>query len=502
MGLFSKKKTDDDNGAATKTAETFQRDPRKAKRFFEHAASVADHDYAIDCYINGLRHDPDNLDMHEALFELGKRRKVSGGRPMGFRESMSSLGKDPIARMLDAEKRWAKDPTNVMAMLMVMERAVEADESLDGDLAMAQVADWVGHILLDFNANSKKPSLQIFIKARDLFRQIESFSNAIEACKYAVRMDEDNPNLLQELKDLEAEKTMYDGGLIKAAKSGEGGFRDVIKDADEQAKLAAGDNLSGTEQAQQVLIENRKAEYEEAPDDLNVLVKYVEALRKTEKDVHETEAIRLLKEAWEKSGQYKFKVQMGDIIIRQTNRKLRNMQKQLAENPDPKLKEERDRLYAKLMKFELDEFTERVKNYPTDMKLKYQLGRRLFVFQKYDEAIGNFQEARADPKVRAASLLYLGKCYQKLEYSDEAIDAFRQGLDAHPVHDDATGLELRYDLMDALETAARKKRKVKLAEEAREIASALFQSDINFRDIRDRLGGIRKLVEELQTAGG
>ena len=58
----------------------FKRDARKARRFFEHAETTADarnYDYAIDCYVNGLRHDPDNMAQHEALYEVAKRRQSS-----------------------------------------------------------------------------------------------------------------------------------------------------------------------------------------------------------------------------------------------------------------------------------------------------------------------------------------------------------------------------------------------------------------------------------------
>ena len=48
--------------------EGFKRSLRKANTFFDYGDTAADSknfDYAVECYIGGLRHSPDNLDRHE-----------------------------------------------------------------------------------------------------------------------------------------------------------------------------------------------------------------------------------------------------------------------------------------------------------------------------------------------------------------------------------------------------------------------------------------------------
>jgi len=506
INLFGKKKSDEDGGdesgeqAAKQAAADngFKRDLRKARKFFEYAHSVADPDYAIECFINGLRHDPGNMNKHEELYELAKKRKVKGGKPAGWGDKPPVRGKEPVDRMLEAEYKWSKDPLSVPLMLNVMRRAVEADKVEGEEENLAEVAAWVGGYVLEFNASGRKPSKTIFLEARDLFSEIGDYSHAIEACKYAIRMDEDDGQLLQDLKNLEAEQTMQDGGLIDAARDRSGdSFTRVVRDIDKQRQLADEESLSSGDAAQQRVIDRARQAYEEAPDDLVAAQKLVDALKRTEKDQHEKEALTLLKDAWEKSGQYKFKVQYGDLIIKQYRRLIRNKSRDYKESPNPMLKEELDQLRTKLAKFELAEYTDRVKNYPTDLKLKHALGVRMYPFGKYDEAIGLFQEAQNDPKVRAQALLWLGKCYYKLEYLDEAIDTLDKGIENHPLDDDATGKELRYESMNALEAAAKKKKSKALAERARETASDIFQADINFRDIRERLGNIRQLVDEL-----
>ncbi len=144
------------------------------------------------------------------------------------------------------------------------------------------------------------------------------------------------------------------------------------------------------------------------------------------------------------------------------------------------------------------EYAERVKNYPTDLKMKYEYGRRLFEARDFDEAIGAFQQAKNDPKVRSASHEFLGRAYAERSWFEEAIDTLRHGIETHPLYDDTLGMDLRYYLMDALERLATKDQSLALAKEAREVASQILQTDINYRDIRQRMDNIRALGDELQ----
>jgi len=56
-------------------------------------------------------------------------------------------------------------------------------------------------------------------------------------------------------------------------------------------------------------------------------------------------------------------------------------------------------------------------------------------------------------------------------------------------------------LMDALEKSAKAEKSVESAKEAQKIASKILQADIRFRDIKDRIDGLRSLVDELTKAG-
>lgn len=493
MALFKKNKQPTEQPAV-------KRDDRKAKPWFDRARAVADarnYDYAIECYITGLGFDPGNRTIHEDLREVALKRKVGGGKPAGIRERLGLSGNDPIDKFLNSEKLWSKDPLNLSLLLQTMKLAVEADRA-EPDYAIHEVVYWIGNMALENTQTSKKPDKATYVDLRDMLAAIEAYDKAVLACRIALQLDPNDNDLINDLKNLEAENMLQQGRYTDQG----GDFRDSVRSMDKQRELAQEDSIIKTDSDIEQILKRRQAEYEAAPEDLVALQKFVDVLLQKDTEENETKAIKLLTSAHESTNEYRFKVSIGDIKMRQMARALRRLRAAAGKDPDdPDRRAKLESLYRTKMKFELEEFTERVANYPTDLGLKFQLGMRFYAFKKYDDAIGAFQQAKSDPKHRASAHDYLGRCYLARGWFDEAIDTFRQGIEVHPLGDDNLGKELRYQLMTALANAAERGKSLEQAREAQKIASQLLQTDINFRDIRDRIDAIRALVEGLQAAG-
>lgn len=488
VALFRKDKTPEEN--------VVPRDPSKARVWFDRAAAVADtrqYDYAIELYIDGLRHDPGNQAMHENLREVALKRKIGGGKPAGLAERFKSAGNNPIDKFLHTEKIWTKNPLNLALILQAMKLAIAADKAAPNE-SLAEVAYWIGTIILENSQTTKRPDKAAYLELREMFGELQAYDKAVLACRMAMQLDPTDTDLQNELKDLEAENTLQQGRYSDT----DGTFRDSVREMAKQHELAQEDTITKTESMIEQIIQRRRSEYEQDPNDLNRLQKLTDALLQKDCVANEDEASQLIQKAYNETGQYRYKVQIGDIRIKQMTREYREAKAVL--NKDPNDSEARTRLeatYRDKMKFELAEYTERVKNYPTELGLKFQLGVRLFAFKKYDEAIGAFQQAKSDPKHRAASYDYLGRCYLARNWFDEAVDTFRQGIEIHPIADDRLGKELRYQLMAALANAGEKNKSIDQAREAQKIASQLLQTDINYRDIRDRIDTLRTLVDRL-----
>ena len=98
------------------------------------------------------------------------------------------------------------------------------------------------------------------------------------------------------------------------------------------------------------------------------------------------------------------------------------------------------------------------------------------------------------------SLLLLGQCYIAQDWFDEAVETLEKAVEAHKSTNDKMALELRYQLMIALEKSAIDGKNQDRAKEAQKIASEILQTDINFKDIRQHMERIRALVKELAAS--
>jgi hypothetical protein len=500
LALFGlgKKTTGAGKGGGSKNAdagpgddgEGFKRSLRKANTFFDYGDPAADStnfDYAVECYIGGLRHNPGNLERHEKLHDISKRRSVNGGKPT----KAKPVGPSLVDKMLRAEKNWACDWNNVQHMADFMEAAVEADLREGEEANLREIANWVAGLLLQYNGNpNTKPNRRIYLRIVDAMHKIDCYAEAIQAAQRALALREDD-SLRDRLKALTAEQYTYQSKV----NSEEGGSRANLKNADEQAAIQADLDTSGSKTDQ--LIAAMREQYDENPEDMDRLQKLVDALTRAEKPEQEQEAVQLLLHAHQQTGQYRYKVKAGDVKLKGINRALRTLNEK-AKAGDEKAAAQLQEGLKKRLAFELKEYSERAQNYPTDLKLKFELAKRQYQAGQFDDAIGNFQEATREPKSRSQAHLYLGRCFVRKEWMDEAMSTVEKGLEKHAEPDDPVGKELRYDLMTIKMEIAKEKRDAELAKQSQELASELLQTDINYKDIRQKMDEVRALAGELK----
>lgn len=487
-----------DNAAPGPTS----RDARKARGFFDYAHRVADFDYAIECYINGLVNDPGNYHEHLALRETALRRKLAKGKPAALSEKIGSGGRTAVDRMLNTEKLWSKDPLNLRLTITMMQQVIEADRE-EPELGLAKFAEWIGERLIKFEV-SKAPEIKDWTQIADLFAALKRYDLALYAMNQAKMMDRFSPELDNKIKEFETERTIQNAGYDKAGQQGTGkNFIAGLKNAEEQKKLYDDQVLSKTGSQVDAQIDRRREELLKGPDDPDRMAALADALRLRDTDESDDQAIALLRKAFEKSGVYRHRQQMGDVQIKQLTRQARLLKEKVDAHPeDAELREEYETFLRVKLQYELDEHTARAKQYPTAMEHRFQRGVRLLQLGQHDEAISEFQAAKIAPKLRSASHLYLGKAYQAQGWFDEAVDTLRKGIEIHAQADDNTGMEMRYLLMDALEASSTKNRDLEQARESARIGSQILQSNINYMDIKSRMEKIRGLVDELQKERG
>ena len=453
-------------------------DPEKAKAkvFFDKAGAIAatgNFDYAIELYLQGLERHPEEVDAHQNLRDVALRRKVSGGKPLGMFEKMKlRSSKDDKVNMLNAEKLLSYDPGNVDHMTALLQAAHRA--------GFYQTVMWIGPILQKANADSPKPSYDKFIILKDIYKSLFEWKLATDACHHAAAMRPDDMDLQNELKNLGAQQTMQAGGY------GTGGsFTSSVKDKDAQQRLMEQDKGVLSEDLLARNIREAEEQLAADPNEPGKIMKLVEALVKTESLEHENRAIEVLEDAHKRTKQFRFRLNVGQIKMRQLSRMERSMRTEVARNPkDEELKKSYIEFLREKAEEELSEYRLASEAYPTEISYKYQIALRLFDLGRYDEAIPRFQEAVQDPKTRADATVYLGRAFLEAGFADEAVDTLRGAIEAYPVRGDTKSKEMHYWYGRSLEAKGDTATAIKNY-------SQVAQWDFNYKDVQTRIRSLR-----------
>jgi tetratricopeptide (TPR) repeat protein len=453
-----------------------EEDRKAARKFFDYAHSVAgtgNFDYAITLFIQGLEKDPEDVTEHQALRDTSMKRKASGGKSMGMLERMKlASSKDDRQNMLNAERMLAHDPGNTDHMVSLLQNAHRA--------GCYETVLWIGPILLKANSDQKKPEFNKYTILKDVYKSIHEWARAVEACQYAAALKPDDMDLQTELKNLGAYRTMKEGGY-ESSRS----FRDSVRDRESQEKLQQKDkDVQSSDFLMQAVAET-EAEWRRDPNEAGKLMKYVDALLKTEKTEQENKAIDVLEEAYAKTKQFRFRQKIGMVKLAQIARMERSKRDEVQRSPnDPGLRKELGELQRFRAEEELSEFKLWSENYPTDQKIKFDVASRMFVLGQFAEAIPAFQQVRQDPKYRTEAAIALGRSFLEAGFVDEASETLRGAIEDYVNKGDAKSKEMYYWWARAVEQQGDRATATKAY-------SQVAQWDFNYRDVQVRIKNLR-----------
>lgn len=437
-------------------------------------ASADNFDYAIDLYLEGLRLCPDALeDGHAPLRRLALIRQAKGGKKPSIFEKARRLSpkKTPLEQMLNAEFLLAKDP-DCLDYAEDMLKACTAG-------GYHRTAEWVAQLIFDANRASSKPSLQTYLLLKDSYKQMGLYQKAVAACQQALELKPNDDSLRDEFRDLCASMTMEEGKYGKNTD-----FRSSIKNKEYQDQLHSQEQaVKSAEYKQKAVLEARKMAKQE-PTVTNIL-HLAQSLADLDTEESWAEMSTLLQSSYEKTRDYAFKRKLGELQIRRLKEQIRQLYRQVQEQPnDEGLRARLQALTSLLDKTELEHYKECREQYPTDYQVKYEYGRCLLKNHRYDEAIPVFQEAQQNPRLRPAALDKAGLCFLLKGWFEDAIDLFEAALKECPPHETALAKDIRYNLARAYEAAGQRDR-------ALEIYRKLAQTDFNYKDVSQRIDKLR-----------
>ena len=490
MALFGKKSTDENTPDAPATGDVYLPDPDKAASFFKHAQTAVqtgNQEYATTLWLQGLRKDPSSMTGLESFYASAMRFASEKGKPGPSKDQVRNFGgKDHhrgVEKYLLALLDFGTRPGNLAAAVRAMQAASAIDQ--------AEAAFWIGERALNIAAQEPKVKKDLLLKIKAAAERVGAFDMAVKAGEFALSLDRSDAKLADELRNLSAQATMSAGGYTEAGSN----FRTSVRDSEGQQALNESESVVKSVDAAQRVLLGARSEYESRPTDRHSINKYVRALLEIENDENEATAIAVLEKAFVDTQEYQFRRDMGRLQIRQAKRAERLLAAQLAANPnDPALASALREAQSKRQETELSVFEAHVEAYPTELGLKFELGKLYHNAGKDKQAISLLQQAVKDAKNRIEALDYLGRSFKRIGWVDESISVLRQAIEAERASSAHVSLDRQYSLMTALLAKARSEGDLEALNEAAQLASAIAMEQIDFQDILEQ----RQVIQDLQ----
>jgi TolA-binding protein len=465
---------------------------KMAKKFFDHAGTIAEtrnYDYAIELYLQGLAKNPQAIEKgHKALREIAVRRKLSGGKKPGIFEALkrNTLNKkEPIQGLINAEYLFARDPFNIT----YIEAMVKASDMAE----LPETLNWCLNVFLELARQDKKLSGQRFLTIKEYYEKlgdyydkadnpdqaIECYKSGLSSLDFALLNKVGGDlDLVSLQRNLAGKLTILKGKYERA-----GSFRESIRDAKAQEQLQNESRTVKSEELLEEMIVRARQEQTSNPEVIGKINSLCDLLLQRGAEKDENEAIEMLQSSFDRMKQYSLKMRADDVRMRQMNRKLSDLKDKAAS--DSATTAEYQEEASNVINFEIDVFRERVKNYPTDLKIKFEYARRLFRAKRFDDAIPVFQEVLSDPRNAIRAKYHIGMCFYQKGWHQQAIDVLNEAISAYEITADNLSKEMNYILGRSLEETGG-------AEQALKVYSKLIQWDFNYRDVRTRIDNLRK----------
>ncbi len=469
--------------------QTPQLNPAQQKRFqnlFNKGFAAFERgglDMAIELLYQCLEIDPGNIRARKFL-RMASLQRYTKKKSGSFAASLAELG--GLGASMKAASA-LKAGKYAEAILAAEKALLAAPLSVKYETLAAQCCAAAG--FHDSAALILETGLQVDMQNEALMMAlIDSYSNsgewkkAREILVVLVNKHPQDGTLVARLKDAEARMTMDEGWNDVVNSDEKEGYRKLIKNKDQAAKLDMANKAVAAGDDAETLIEEQKAKIAKEPRNLNYykgLARIYQQLKRYDDAVGILEKARELNPADPELDRHltMAKTQSYDARIDAL---------QAAGDAEgaQALSDERNQ-------FVFDDLVSRVERYPNDLHLRYELGMQYLMYEAYDDAIQQFQLSQRAPKERTASLYGLASCFRKKGQRDMAVMQLETALDQLPVMDDMKKAVL-FDLGEIAEETGDVERAFQLYKE-------VYGSDISYKDIEKKMERIYKLRQEQQN---
>ncbi|MGQ9663045.1 MAG: tetratricopeptide repeat protein [Kiritimatiellia bacterium] len=460
------------------TEKTLEEVPKKVRDLYNkgfQALELGNLDYAIEVLTSCVELEPDFVQARNYLrvAELQAFKKKGTGSlyriaailkalPTFIRSAMLLRAGKVEEAMVPAERLLRICPDNE-AFLLFFAKIASAGH--------AEVAIQT----LEFARQLYPKSIKIHSFLGNLYLRLGKTRSARQCFEKLCELAPSDPDALKALKDAMALDSMAADGWAQAAETG-GTYREMIKDEKEAVILEKQAKAVKSESDADTLIEEAQKRIAAEPDNIN---HYRALTRLYRLSKRYDEAIATLEKA--------LTISPGDPELDSTLSavRLQKTDQEIAELRAAGKLVEAEKMQAERDAFALEDLQERVKRYPNELGLRYELGLALFERGQINEAIQQFQISRRSAKHRIKSLYYLALCFKQKKQYDLAIEQLKTAY-SEVVRMDDDKKDICYELGELLEATGDR-------ESAARYYKEIYQVDIGYRDIAHK---IEKLYQD------
>ena len=453
---------------AEKNLNEVTRDMRLLFQKGNDALQRENYDYAIDLYNQVLAKEPTFFDCRKALRSAQFKKAGSGGG--FFKKVLSSASSSPM--VAKGQMALRKSPVEA---LQIAEQILNHDPYSSGahrivvGAATAMEMPRTASLSLDVLVRNSPKDKDLAIEFANALAQIGDSSRGEQVLAELARSHPQDSELAQALKDLSAKKTLNEGGYEELS-SGQGSYRDILKDQKEAVSLEQQHRVQKTEDVAERLIQEYEARLKTEPDNVKLMRSVAELYTQKKQFDRALEVYQRVKNTEAGRSDPTLDRAIGETRVKQFDDQAEKLDATAPDYPQALAK-----LNAERLAFQVAECQSRVERFPTDLAIRFEMGALYFQTGKVGEAIQEFQKAQGNPHKRIAAMNYLGQCYAKRKMFDLAARALQNAIKEKPVFDEEKK-DLIYNLGSVFESMGKK-------EEAIEQFKQIYEVDIGYRDV-------------------
>lgn len=430
--------------------------------------------YAISLLQGILKQEPEFLTGRQLLrrtevtqFKAAKKSRFAlSSAPLALLKAQRELKKDPKRALEASEKMLEAEPYHRQANLLLKEAAVAAGWPEIGVFALQTLLEEDGR------------DLKVLRELGRLYHALGQSENEVEIYNRIAEIDPLDAEALRLGKDASARASMQSGGWTQAAS-----YRDLIKDKELAVSLEQQNRMALAGESLDQQIAEIYARHQGEPQNVEH-ARRLGALCEEKEDFEHAAAWFQYAADLTGGSDAGLVRKVSDLKMTQFEREIAAHEKSLQTPDDDSEKraaQETALAEAKKKRAQMlvNETRQQVERNPTDLQLRFDLGRHLLEAGDYREALPQLQRARQNPNARLKAMNLLGQCYAALRMHDLAAQQLEEAAREITTMD-AMKKEIVYHLGLVYEEMGEAGKSITCMKQ-------IYAADYGFRDVAERV---------------